>query len=148
MCFISGDEATDYKVPKHGVEILLNDFNQQESKKKDAKKVDVEAQLKRKLNRKRKEHQEHLHKVNLVSWVEHCMFLNRKLNDTNLMSAVLQLLPKNDNHCYPTDQTDLEYFKQITKWFKSTIGLRNTNMYCDFQHRPPILMSLALQIKV
>lgn len=75
------------------------------------------------------------------------MFTNRKLNDCNLMSAALKLLPKNKNHCYPTKQTDLDYFKQITKWFKSTITLRNEDMYCYFNQRPPIMMSLALQMK-
>lgn len=144
--FIPGDDTSGYKVPKQGVEILLNDFNQES--RKDGKKVDVAAQLKRKLNRQRKDYQQRLHKVNLIAWVEHCAFVNRKLNDTNLMSGVLKLLPKNKNHCYPTDQTDLDYFKQIVKWFKSAIGLRNTEMYCNFKYRPPILLSLALQIKV
>lgn len=125
---------------------MLNELDE-DGKKKVMKTVDLEAQLKRKLNRRRKEHQMFLHKVNLMSWVAHGNFINRKLNDTNLMKDALQLLPKNKNHCYPMDKTDLDYFKQITKWFKSTIELRNTNMYTDFKPRPPIMMSLALQMK-
>lgn len=103
--------------------------------------------MKRKLNRIRKEQQVGLHKVNLVSWVVHGNFVNRKLNNTNLMASALKLLPKNDNHCYPKDQTDIDYFQQITKWFKSEIKLRNTSMYCMLKQRPPIMMSLGLQMK-
>lgn len=111
------------------------------------KPVDLEAQMKRKLNRRRKEFQMCLHKVNLIAWVAHGNFVNRKVNDTKLMSNALQLLPKNNNHCYPTDKTDIDYFKQITNWFRSTIKLNNKDMYCMLQKRPPIMMSLALQMK-
>jgi xeroderma pigmentosum group C-complementing protein len=63
------------------------------------------------------------------------------------MATSLELLPKNKNHCYPKDKTDLDYFQQITNWFKSTINLRNKNMYTEFKTRPPIMTSLALQMK-
>lgn len=124
----------------------MNNLN--DEKKKAAKAVDLEAQMKRKLNRRRKEFQLCLHKVNLVSWISHGNFVNRKINDSGLMASALALLPKNKNHCYPKDQTDLDYFKQITTWFKSTISLRNKDMYCFFKPRPPIMMSLALQMKM
>lgn len=126
---------------------MLNDFNQQHGKKKDAKPVDLEAQMKRKLNRRRKEYQVWLHKTNLMLWIAHGNSVNRKLNDTNLMASALKLLPKNDNHCYPKDETDLDYFKQVTKWFKSTIKLGNKSMYTKLKQRPPVMMSLALQMQ-
>lgn len=103
--------------------------------------------MKRKLNRKKKEFQMRLHKCSVAVWISHGNFVNRKLNDSNLMAGALALLPKNDNHCYPTEQTDIDYFQQITKWFKSAIKLRNTDMYCTLKQRPPIMMSLALQMK-
>jgi xeroderma pigmentosum group C-complementing protein len=111
------------------------------------KPVDLEAQMKRKLNRHRKEYQVRLHKVNLIAWVAHGNYVNSKLNDTQLMGGALKLLPKNENHCYPTDKTDIDYFKQITNWFKSTIKLNNKDMYCFLNKRPPIMTSLALQMK-
>lgn len=126
---------------------MLNDFNQQHGKKKDAKPVDLEAQMKRKLNRRRKEYQVWLHKTNLMLWIAHGNSVNRKLNDTNLMASALKLLPKNDNHCYPKDETDLDYFKQVTKWFKSTVKLGNKSMYTMLKQRPPVMMSLALQMQ-
>lgn len=124
---------------------MLNNFNQQQ--KKESKPVDLEAQMKRKLNRRRKEYQMHLHRVNLVCWVTHGNFVNRALNNSSLMAVALDLLPKNDNHCYPKEQTDLDYFTQITKFFKKTIKLNNQNMYCEMRTRPPLKTSLALQMK-
>lgn len=103
--------------------------------------------MKRKLNRSRKEFQVFLHKANLIGWVAHGNFVNSQLNDTQLMANALKLLPKNKNHCYPTDKTDVDYFQQITNWFKSTIKLNNKDMYCVLKKRPPIKTSLALQIK-
>jgi xeroderma pigmentosum group C-complementing protein len=141
------DSREKVKVPKDGVEIVLNEFgdNQRSGEKKP---VDVEAQLKRKINRARKEHQERLHKSQLLSWIGHCNFVNTRLNAMDLIKSALKLLPKNGKKCYPTVKTDIEYFKQITNWFKHQIKLRNKDMYCTrLKNRPPLMMSLALQMK-
>lgn len=74
--------------------------------------------------------------------------MNSRLNDMDLMKSALKLLPKNKNQCYPRDKTDVDYFKQITAYFKQEMKLRNTEMYCDrLKNRPPLMMSLALQMK-
>lgn len=126
---------------------MLNDFGQNE-RGKQAKPVDVEAQLKRKFNRIRKEHQEHLHKSQLLSWIGHGNFVNSRLNDIDLMKSVLKLLPNNKGQCYPKDKTDISYFKQITKYYKQEMELRNSEMYCTrLKNRPPLMLSLALQMK-
>jgi xeroderma pigmentosum group C-complementing protein len=140
------DECPVYKVPKQGVEIILNNGGEG-SRKKQEKAVDLEAQMKRKLNRRRKEFQVHLHKVNLIAWILHGNFVNKRLNDSDLMAGALKLLPKNNNHCYPDGETDTDYFKQVTNWFKTTIKLNNANMYCSLKKRPPLMTSLALQLK-
>lgn len=132
-------------MPKDGVEITLNNCDQ--DRRKQVKKADIEAQMKRKFNRARKENQMILHKANLICWIAHGNFVNQRLNDTKLMESALKLLPKNDNHCYPKDKTDLDYFQQITKWFKSTVALKNKEMYCQLKTRPPLMLSLALQMK-
>ena len=126
---------------------MLNEFNQDNGKKKEVKPVDLEAQMKRKLNRRRKEYQQSLHKVNLMLWIAHGNFANQKINNSDLMALTLEMLPKNKNHCYPKDQTDIDYFQQITNWFKSTITLRNKEMYTVLKQRPKLMISLALQIK-
>ncbi|XP_070501886.1 DNA repair protein complementing XP-C cells homolog isoform X2 [Chironomus tepperi] len=145
---VEEDESNNYVRPKEDVEILLNSFGEQHSKK-DAKPVDVEAQLKRKFNKKRKEYQEHLHKTELMGWLTHCNFVNERLNHSDLMKCALDMLPKTKDkaQCYPKDKTDVEYFKQITKWFKQTIKIREQGMYSEFKKRPPLVVSLALQMK-
>lgn len=138
---------SNHHAPKDGVEIFLNDFGEQNANKV-VKPVDVEAQMMRKINRKRKEHQNMLHSVELTCWIAHYAFVNKRLNDTDLMNEALKLLPKNSKQCYPKDKTDIDYFTQITKWFKSTIKLNNTKMYCDrLKKRPPLMMSLAIQMR-
>lgn len=130
---------------KEGVEIVLNDFGQND-KAKQSKPVDFEAQVKRKFNRIRKEQQEHLHKAELLSWIAHGNFVNIRLNDIELMKSVLKLIP--NKKCYPKDKTDIDYFKQITNYYKQEMNLRNTEMYCTrLKNRPPLMMSLALQMK-
>lgn len=58
------------------------------------------------------------------------------------------LLPRNKNQCYPKEKTDIDYFKQITTYFKQEMNLRNIDMYCTrLKNRPPLMMSLALQVK-
>lgn len=95
----------------------------------------------------RKEHQENLHKAQLLSWIGHGNFVNSRLNDINLMKCALTLLPKNKNQCYPKEKTDIEYFKQITTYYKQEMKLRNAEMYCTrLKNRPPLKMSLALQM--
>lgn len=126
---------------------MLNDFGEG-NERKAAKPVDVEAQMKRKINRSRKELQERLHRAELLSWIGHGNFVNTRLNDMDLIKNALKLLPKNQNQCYPKDKTDIDYFKQITAWFKQEISLKNQEMYCTrLKKRPPLMMSLALQMK-
>jgi xeroderma pigmentosum group C-complementing protein len=103
--------------------------------------------MRRQFNRQRKEFQVYLHKTNLMMWIGHGNYVNPILNNTSLMQQCLALLPKNNNHCYPKEKTDTKYFKQISEWFKSQISLNNREMYCKLQKRPPLLTSLALQIK-
>lgn len=128
------------------MEFFLNP-DQNNVKRRETKEVDVEAQMKRKFNRRRKEIQLHLHKANLIAWISHSNYVNRKLNDSDLMRTALSMLPKNQKQCYPSDKTDIDYFKQITAWYRSTMQLPNKDMYCTFKTRPKLLTSLALQMK-
>lgn len=64
------------------------------------------------------------------------------------MKTVLKLLPNNKGQCYPKDKTDKDYFKQIATYYKQEMKLPNSDMYCvRLKNRPPIMMSLALQMK-
>ena len=143
------DEPKAYEIPKEGLSIMLDIKNQEGNRKKPSKEIDYEACMKRKLNRIIKEHQVILHKVNLICWVSHGNYVNPIINNRRLMADCLKLLPENKNHCYPKEKTDVDYFKQITHWFKSTVVLKKNfqNMYCKMRIRPPLMTSLALQIR-
>lgn len=103
--------------------------------------------MRRKFNKQRKDYQVFLHKTNLMMWIGHGNYVNPILNNTSLMQMTLAMLPKNNNFCYPKEKTDCKYFKQISDWFRGQIALRNREMYCKLEKRPPLLTSLALQIK-
>ena len=128
--------------------ISLN-TNNNEGRKKQTKEIDYQACMKRKINRKIKEHQVVLHKVNVICWISHGNYVNTIINNRRLMADCLKLLPENKQHCYPKEKTDIDYFKQITHWFKSTVILKKNfqNMYCKLRNRPPLMTSLAWQIK-
>lgn len=148
MHFFIVDEPKAYEIPKEGLSIML-DIKNQEGRKKLSKEIDYEACMKRKLNRVIKEHQVVLHKTNLICWVAHGNYVNPIINNRRLMAECLKLLPDNKRHCYPKEKTDVDYFKQITHWFKSTVILKKNfqNMYCKMRNRPPLMTSLALQIR-
>lgn len=84
-----------------------------------------------------------------MCWIGHYNYLNERLNNPKLMQCALNMLPpsKNKSQYYPKDKTDVEYFIQITKWFKQTITLNNQKMYCNLKKKPPLILSLALQMK-
>lgn len=84
-----------------------------------------------------------------MGWLTHCNFVNERLNYSGLLKCALDMLPKtkDKSQCYPKDKTDVEYFTQITKWFKQTIKLREQGMYSKFKKRPPLAVSLAIQMK-
>ncbi|KAG5677757.1 hypothetical protein PVAND_007488 [Polypedilum vanderplanki] len=144
---VEENDSSSKQTPKESVEIVLDEFGDIQKKKLE-KLVDVEAQLKRKFNKRRKEMQEYLHKTELICWISHYSFVNKRLNDMNLINSALKMLPENSKQCYPKEKTDIDYFKQITKWYKSIMTLKNTKMYCEkLKKRPPLMMSLAIQMK-
>lgn len=112
---------------------------------KTRKEVDLDACMKRKFNKIRKDHQVCLHKTNLLCWIAHGNLLNPVLNDPILMSQCLALMPSAMS--YPGDKTNLTYFKQISTWYKGLIELKDESQYPVIKKRPALVTSLALQIK-
>ncbi|XP_012250520.2 DNA repair protein complementing XP-C cells homolog isoform X1 [Athalia rosae] len=106
---------SDYSIPKEGVKITLVDssliFNQKKTKKRET----IEDLLKKRLNQKLRTNQVLLHKVGLLCWLAHGFYMNKQINNPILLSAALNLAPKN---CHPKGRVDLLYLEKITKWFK------------------------------
>lgn len=108
------------------------------------KAIDLEACLKRRLNRDIKERQVYLHKVSVLGWIAFGNYINRILNNMTLMQMCLKLLPS--TNAYPKGDTDVKYFQSITTWFNSLFDLKSKKLYCSLKKLPP-LKSLALQIQ-
>ncbi|XP_062561773.1 DNA repair protein complementing XP-C cells homolog [Armigeres subalbatus] len=112
--------------------------------KKRCKTFDIEACVKRIVNREKRENQLVLHKVNIVMGIAHGNYVNAVLNSSKLLALALTLIPS--QKCYPKDRTNLQYIEQITKFFKEIVDLKERRMYCRFKKLPALETSLRLQM--
>lgn len=112
---------------------------------RDKKKIiDLEACLKRRLNREIKDNQVFLHKASTLVWIAHGNYINRILNSMALMEMCLKLLPS--KNAYPDGDTDIQYFKAITSWFHELFKLKSKNLYCNLKGLRSKVISLQLQL--
>lgn len=140
---ISGEENNSQPKTYSDIQITVGDEIVRREKTKKA--IDLEACIKRRLNREIKERQIFVHKASFLGWVSHGNYINRFLNNQFIMELCLKLLPS--KNAYPDGDTDTKYFTSFTKWFNSVFELKSKKMYCDFKPLPPKLKSLALQIQ-
>lgn len=139
------EEVAEKKV-KTATEDVIITVKPTIKQKKDRAQLDMEAQLKRVLNRRRKEVQMLMHKTHILCWIGHGNFLNSVINHPTLMELCLSFMPS--KHTYPKDRTDLAYIEQISKWYCSQMKLKNKRMHPDVSWKlPPLAISLALQIR-
>lgn len=111
--------STEHNIPKEGIEVTLEMPDLYRKRKK--KGFDMEAHLRRRLNRVRRELQVLIHKVHLLCWVAHGQYINSVLNSEILMAQCLSLIPS--QHCYPSKYINLSYLEQIVEWFKKTVTI-------------------------
>lgn len=109
------------------------------------KQIDLEACLKRRLNRDIKERQVFLHKSSVLCWLAHGNITNRLLNNMSLMQMCLKLLPS--KNAYPDGDTCVKYYNSITAWFHSVFALKSKNLYPPLKKIPATPTWLALQIQ-
>lgn len=108
------------------------------------KALDLEACLKRRLNREIKDKQVIYHRVSVLSWIGHGNHINRILNNMRLMEMCLKLLPSKNS--YPDGDTEMKYFISLTKWFSGLFHLKSAKPYCALKGLSNKILSLALQI--
>lgn len=89
-------------------------FNRRNKKKG----IDLEAQLIKKMNQRLRSSQLYIHKVGLLCWLGHGFHLNVQINDSEVLSTAMSLVPQ--AKC-PEGRVDLKYLEQFTKWFKKII---------------------------
>lgn len=109
------------------------------------KAIDIEACLKRRLNRDIKERQVYLHKASVLCWIAHGNYINRILNDLTLMEISLKLLPS--KNAYPKGDTDINYYKMFTDWFHQLFQLKSDKLYSGLKGLTKKRLSLALQLQ-
>jgi len=114
-----GVPPTEHNIPKEGIEVTLEMPDLYRKRKK--KGFDMEAHLRRRLNRVRRELQVLIHKVHLLCWIAHGQYINSVLNSEILMAQCLSLIPS--QHCYPSKYINLCYLEQIVEWFKKTVTI-------------------------
>ncbi|KAI4468325.1 dna repair protein xp-c / rad4 [Holotrichia oblita] len=102
-------------IPKKGVEITVELPGNVRKKKR----TDIMDAIKRKINRVKKENQVYIHKVHLLCWIAHGIYLNKILNSENLMGLALSLLPS--QKCYPSERLNISYLEEILQW---SLGIR------------------------
>lgn len=69
--------------------------------KADKLQAEIEASIKRKINRRKKENQVMMHKVHVLSWIAHGNYVNKILNSTSLMEMVFKYIPVPSEKSYP-----------------------------------------------
>ncbi|KAI4468345.1 dna repair protein xp-c / rad4 [Holotrichia oblita] len=104
-------------IPKKGVEITVELPGNVRKKKR----TDIMDAIKRKINRVKKENQVYIHKVHLLCWIAHGIYLNKILNSENLMGLALSLLPS--QKCYPSERLNISYLEEILQWYRKTITI-------------------------
>lgn len=107
---------------------------------------ELEAALKRQLNKEKRDQQLLLHQGGFKDWLEQGNYINGILNDTALFGVALKLLPSAQS--YPKDKADLAYFEQITKWYVGAIKVApTTDMYPPLADDLDLKASLRRQIE-
>ncbi|XP_048005807.1 DNA repair protein complementing XP-C cells homolog [Leguminivora glycinivorella] len=127
-------------LPASGLQVVV-DFPDAVHRK--SKKLDVEMMMRRKMNRVRKEYQVYMHKVHVLCWLGHGNDVSSILNDQEIMSAVLTLVPSKE--CYPGERVDVKYVEQITKWFKNKMTLVQDKHENKFKPKSPPLKDILLK---
>uniref|UniRef100_A0A1B0DMG8 Rad4 beta-hairpin domain-containing protein n=1 Tax=Phlebotomus papatasi TaxID=29031 RepID=A0A1B0DMG8_PHLPP len=100
----------------------------EEFQRRTKKEVDLEACIKRKLNRQIKENQIYLHKVSILCFLATGNHMNSVLCKGKLLDAAVKLLPSKNS--YPRKNgADSQYFQHMTSWFRGAVKLEDPKMY-------------------
>lgn len=137
------DEKNDREIKN--IQITVGQDIGRHMSREQKKAIDIEACLKRRLNRDIKERQTYVHKASVLCWIAHGNYINRVLNDLTLMEISLKLLPS--KNAYPKGATDINYYKMFTDWFHQLFQLKSDKLYSGLKGLTKKRLSLALQLQ-
>uniref|UniRef100_A0A182K5T0 Rad4 beta-hairpin domain-containing protein n=1 Tax=Anopheles christyi TaxID=43041 RepID=A0A182K5T0_9DIPT len=104
---------------------------------------DVLTALKRFMNREKRNSQINVHKVALLCWIGHGMYVNSVLRKPSLMRLALKkLLPgvvgQTSTVNRPNGLTNLRYFQELTRYYRRTITLKDDTMFYRQRQHPAL----------
>uniref|UniRef100_A0A182LVG0 Rad4 beta-hairpin domain-containing protein n=1 Tax=Anopheles culicifacies TaxID=139723 RepID=A0A182LVG0_9DIPT len=113
-------------------------------KKKKCAEFDVEACIKRMINREKRDAQLVLHKVTVIMGIAHGNFTNSVLNSASLLAIGNKLIPS--ERCYPKGCTNISYFQQIMQYYREIVDLKDRRMFVNSWKKLTLEKSLRLQL--
>uniref|UniRef100_A0A182IN90 Rad4 beta-hairpin domain-containing protein n=1 Tax=Anopheles atroparvus TaxID=41427 RepID=A0A182IN90_ANOAO len=113
-------------------------------KKKKCTELDVDACIKRMINRDKRDAQLILHKMTIIMGIAHGDYTNTVLNNPALLAIANGLIPS--ERCYPKGRTNLGYFEQILKYFREIVDLKDQRWFVRSWKRLTVEKSLRLQL--
>uniref|UniRef100_A0A182VXS8 Rad4 beta-hairpin domain-containing protein n=1 Tax=Anopheles minimus TaxID=112268 RepID=A0A182VXS8_9DIPT len=113
-------------------------------KKKKCPEIDVEACIKRMINREKRDAQLVLHKVTVIMGIAHGNFTNSVLNSAALLAIGNALIPS--ERCYPKGRTNVQYFQQIMQYYREIVDLKDRRMFVNSWKKLSLEKSLRLQL--
>uniref|UniRef100_A0A182XXB6 Rad4 beta-hairpin domain-containing protein n=1 Tax=Anopheles stephensi TaxID=30069 RepID=A0A182XXB6_ANOST len=116
----------------------------QKKKKNKCTEIDVEACIKRMINREKRDAQLVLHKMTIIMGVAHGNFTNSVLNSPALLAIGNALIPS--ERCYPKGHTNVEYFRQIMQYYREIVDLKDRRMFVNSWKKLTLEKSLRLQL--
>ncbi|XP_068627766.1 DNA repair protein complementing XP-C cells homolog [Battus philenor] len=135
------EEVNETKsIPQQGLQLIV-DIPDCVTRK--TKKVDIEMMMKRRMNRVKKEYQVYMHKVHVLCWLGHGNYISTIINDQEVMSTALSLMPSKE--CYPGERVDMKYLYEITLWFNNKLSLEQDKHEGKFRPKAPKLKEMLLQ---
>lgn len=140
------EEVSDTKAMRPDEIVTTINLGPQLKAKPNRTQLELEAQLKRALNRRKKDTQLLMHKVHILCCIGHGNYVNRVLNNAQLMQQCLKFMPS--KFTYPKERTDRTYFEQISKWYASQMKLApGAAVDAPLSRMPALPISLALQLR-
>ncbi|XP_043488773.1 DNA repair protein complementing XP-C cells homolog [Polistes fuscatus] len=105
--------STNYTTPKEGVNITLPGTAVILKKKRNG--PDLNTIIENRINQRLRANQVLIHKVGILCWFAHGFHVNKVINDAEIMSASLSLIPTEN---LPKNRSDLKYIEKFVIWFK------------------------------
>uniref|UniRef100_A0A182JVP4 Rad4 beta-hairpin domain-containing protein n=1 Tax=Anopheles christyi TaxID=43041 RepID=A0A182JVP4_9DIPT len=113
-------------------------------KKKKCTEIDVDACIKRMINREKRDAQLVLHKVTIIMGIAHGNVTNSVLNSPTLLAIGNALIPS--ERCYPKGRTNVQYFQQIMQFYREIVDLKDRRMFVNSWKKLTLEKSLRLQL--